>query len=103
WLHLHKRNPCRLYEQNSQIAIAAPGYLAEDGAIASRDLFGNEPQPGSKVATLSEHIPCANRSHHRAGDDRADAGHAHQPLATGILACDRFNLIREHLDPLVEP
>src|SRR5579863_2555486 len=102
-LHLHKHDPCRLHEQNPQVAIATPGYLAEDGAVPSRDLFGNEPQPGGKVATLGENISCANRSHHRAGDDRADAGYAHQPLATGILARDGFDFVRQTLDPLVEP
>src|SRR5450759_4776720 len=30
-------------------------------------------------------------------------GYAHQPLATGILARDRFNLVRKSLDPLIEP
>src|ERR1700722_16451957 len=40
-LHLHERDPCRLYEQNPQITIAAPGYFTKDGAISSRDLLGN--------------------------------------------------------------
>jgi len=31
-----------------------------------------------------------NRSHRRAGDDRPDSGHAHQPLTTGSLARHRF-------------
>ncbi len=30
----------RLHEQNPQAAIAAPGYLAEDGSVPGRDLFG---------------------------------------------------------------
>jgi tetratricopeptide (TPR) repeat protein len=102
-LRLDQHNPRRLHEQNPQVTIATSGYLAEDGTVTGRDLFGNEPQPGGKVATLGEYIPGADRSHHRAGDDRPNIGHARQPLATGILARDRFDLVRQTLDPLVEP
>jgi pimeloyl-ACP methyl ester carboxylesterase len=28
--------------------------------VTGRDLFGGEPQPGGKVATFGEHIPCAD-------------------------------------------
>src|SRR5260221_9182147 len=35
---LDQHNPCRLDEQDTQVAIAALGYLAEDGAVAGRDL-----------------------------------------------------------------
>src|SRR5258707_10926248 len=80
-LRLDQHAPRRLHEQNPQVAIATPGYLAENGAVAGRNLFGNEPQPGGKVATLGEHIACADRGHHHAADDRPNAGHAHQPLA----------------------
>ena len=45
-------DPCRLHEQNPQVAIAALGYLAQDGAVPSRDLFGDEPKPGGKVAAF---------------------------------------------------
>ena len=34
-------------------------------------------EPGAEVAPLREHFAAADRSHHRAGDDRADAGHRH--------------------------
>jgi hypothetical protein len=34
---------------------------------------------------------------------RADAGNAHQPLATGILTRNSLDLARQTLDPLVEP
>ena len=44
-LGLDQHNPCRLHEQDPQVAIAAFGYLAEDGAVAGRDLLGDEPQP----------------------------------------------------------
>jgi hypothetical protein len=33
---LDQHNPCRLDEQDTQVAIAALGYLAEDGAVAGR-------------------------------------------------------------------
>src|SRR6266702_4523115 len=89
-----QHNPCRLHKQNPQVAIAAPRDLAEDRAVSRRDLLGHLSEPGGKVATLGEYISCANRSHHRARDDRTNAGHAHQPLATGILARDGFDLVR---------
>ena len=34
--------PGRLHEQNTQVAVTALRYLAEDGAIAGRDLFWHE-------------------------------------------------------------
>jgi hypothetical protein len=48
-------------------------------------------------------IACADGGHHRAGEDRSNAGHAHQPFATGILARDGFDLVRQTFDPLIEP
>ena len=94
-LRLNQHDPCRLYEQDPQVAIATPGYLAQDGAVASRDLFGDKPQPSGKVAAFGEPISSTDRGHHRrAGDDRADAGDADQPLATAILARNRLDLIR---------
>jgi hypothetical protein len=42
-LRLDQHDPRRLHEQNAQIAIASPLYLAEDGTVAGRDLLGNEP------------------------------------------------------------
>ena len=93
-LRLDQHDPCRLNEQNPQVAIATLGYLAQDGAVPSRDLFGDEPKSGGKVATFREDVSSADRGHHRTGDDRADAGHAHQPLASGILARNGFDLAR---------
>src|ERR1700728_1014999 len=93
-LRLDQDNPRRLHEQDAKVAIAALRYLAEDGAVAGRDLLRDEPQPSGKVATFREHISSADRGHRRAGNDRADAGHAHQPLATGVLARNSLDLIR---------
>ena len=93
-LGLDQHDPCRLHEQDTQVAIAAFRYLAEDGAVTGRDLLRDEPEPSSKVAAFGEHISSADRGHHRAGDDRADARHAHQPLATGILARNSLDLAR---------
>src|SRR6266498_178469 len=101
-LGLDQHNPCRLDEQDPQVAIATLRYLAEDRAIPSRDLLGDEPEPSGEVAALGERIPVANRSHHRAGDDRPDPRHAHQPLATGIPAGDGLDLARRALDTLIE-
>src|SRR5262245_13351305 len=89
-----QHDPGGLYEQGAQVAIAALGYLAQDGAVPGGDLPGNESQPGGKVAALGEHIPGTDRCHHRTGDDWPDAGHAHQPLAASILACESVDLTR---------
>ena len=55
-LRFDQHDPCRLYEQDRQIAIAPPGDLAEDRAVSRRDLFGNEPQPCGEVAAFGERI-----------------------------------------------
>src|SRR5262249_15045035 len=101
-LGLDQRNPRRLDEQDPQVAIATLRYLAEDRAIPSRDLPGDEPQPSGEVAALAERIALANRSYHCAGDDRPDPRHAHQPLAAGVPAGDRLDLARQALDALIE-
>src|SRR5262245_43142012 len=56
-LGLDQHNPCRLDEQDTQVAIAAFRYLAEDGAVAGRYLLGDEPQPGGEVAAFRERMP----------------------------------------------
>src|SRR5215813_3670373 len=93
-LGLDQHNPCRLDEQDTQVAIAALGYLAEDGAVAGRDLLGDEPQPGGEVAAFRERIAGADRSYHRAGDDWPNPRHAHQPLTTRVSACKGLDLAR---------
>ena len=40
-LGLDQHNPCGLHEQDTQVATAAFRYLAEDGAVAGRDLLGD--------------------------------------------------------------
>ena len=40
-LPLDQHNPCGLHEQDTQVAIAAFGNLAKDGAVAGRDLLGD--------------------------------------------------------------
>src|SRR6266496_4992067 len=102
-LGLDQHDPRRLDEQDPQVAIATLRYLAEDRAIPSRDLLGDEPQPSGEVAALGKRIPIANRSHHRAGDDRPDPRHAHQPLTTDISVGDGFDLARQGLDARIEP
>src|SRR4029450_6620661 len=78
--------PGGLNEQHAQVSIAAFGYLAKDRAIPRRDLLRDQPQPSREVAALGKRIPGADRRHHRAGDNRPDSRHAHQPLATSIPA-----------------
>src|SRR6185312_2079822 len=75
-LRLDQHHPGSLHEQNAQIAVTALGYLAEDGAVPSRDLLGYETQPGGEVATFRERVASTDRGHHRAGDDWPDARNA---------------------------
>src|SRR4029077_18432918 len=96
-------DPGGLNEQDPQVAIAAFGDLAEDRAVSRRELFGDKTQPSGEVAAFGERIPGADRRHHRAGDDRPDPRHAHQPLATGILARKGSDLARQAFDPLIQP
>ena len=58
------------------MAITSLRYLAEDGAVASRDLLRHEAQPGGEVTAFGERISVADRGHHSAGDNRSDAGNA---------------------------
>jgi len=57
-LRLDQYNPRRLHEQNPQVMIATPGYLAEDGTVPGRDLLWHESQPGGKVAAFGEGGGC---------------------------------------------
>ena len=63
-----------------------------------RSLLRRKPEPGAEVAAFGEHVTGADRGHHRARDDRADAGDRHQPLAVLILAGERFNFAGETFD-----
>src|SRR6266852_2282981 len=74
-----------LHEQRPQVLVAALRDLAEDRAIPSGLLLGHEPQPSAEVASLLEAGAIADRRHHGTRDDRADARHGHQALATLIL------------------
>src|SRR6202048_5296708 len=49
-LYPDQHNPCRLHEQNAQVAIAAPRDFAEDRAVSRRDLLGHQSEPGAEVA-----------------------------------------------------
>src|SRR6266536_6523968 len=80
-LGLDQHNTRCLDEQDPQVAIATLRYLAEDGAIPSRDLLGDEPQPSGEVTPFGERIPSANGGHYRAGDDRPDPRHAGRSTA----------------------
>ncbi len=48
-LRLDQHDPCRLHEQNPQVAIAALGYLAEDRAITGGDLSRNQSKLGGEA------------------------------------------------------
>src|SRR5216684_7446470 len=98
-----QHDPGRLHEQDAQVAIAAPRYLAEDRAVSSRYLLGHQSKPGAEVAAFGEHISSANCGNHRARDDRPHAGHRHQPIACRILMGERRDLGRKALNALVQP
>src|SRR5215471_6356519 len=91
-----------LHEQCPHVFVSALGYLAQDRAIPGRLLLRYQPQPGGKIAPLLEAGAIADRRHDRAGDDRAHARNAHEPLATLVLLCQCFDLARYAGNPLVQ-
>src|SRR5215510_4629025 len=99
---LDQDDPGGLNEQTAQIPIAAPRYAAEDRAVASRYLFRHQPEPGTEVAAFREGITGADRSHHRARDDRANARDRHQPLAAFVLTSQPLDLAGEAFDALIK-
>src|SRR5215475_2711154 len=102
WPDLDQDDPGGLNEQTAQIAIAAPRYAAEDRAVASRYLFRHEPKPSAEVAAFREGIAGADRGHHRARDDRANARDRHQPLTAFVLTSEALDLAGEAFDALIE-
>src|SRR5262245_51076108 len=99
---LDQHDPGGLNEQTAQIAIAALRYAAEDCAVTSRYLFRHQPEPGAEVAAFREGIAGADCGHHRARDNRANARHRHQPLATLVLTSQPLDLAGEAFDALIE-
>src|SRR5215510_6501978 len=102
WPDLDQHDPGSLNKQTAQIAIAAPRYAAEDRAVACRYLFRHQPEPGAEVAAFRESIAGADRGHHRARDDRANARDRHQPLAALVLTSQPLDLAGEVFDALIE-
>jgi hypothetical protein len=49
-LHLDQHYPSRLHEQDAQVSIAALRCLAQDGAIAGRDLLRDQAEPCGPLA-----------------------------------------------------
>src|ERR1700752_3286254 len=99
---LDQHDPGCLNEESAQVAIAAPRYAAEDSPVSRRDLFRDQPEPSAEVAAFGEHLAGADRSHHRARDDRTDAGDRHQSLAVLILMGERSNLAGKALDTHIQ-
>src|SRR5262245_4349763 len=102
WPDLDQHDPGGLNEQTAQITIAALRYAAEDCAVTSRYLFRHQPEPGTEVAAFRESIAGADRGHHRARDDRANARDRHQPLAALVLTSQPLDLAGEAFDALIE-
>ena len=57
-------------------------------------LLRHETQPSGEVTAFGERISIADRGHHSAGDNRPNAGNAHQPDAPGVLLRDGFDIVR---------
>src|ERR1700681_4068154 len=91
-LYPDQHNPCRLHKQNAQVAIAAPGDLADDRAVSRLDLLVHQSEPGAEVAAFGEYVSSADRGHHGARNDRPDARHRHQPRPCLILTGQCFDL-----------
>src|SRR5262249_48959693 len=81
-----QHHPRCLHEQDTQVAIAALGYLAQGGAVAGRDLPWHQPEPGSEIAALGEHFAIADRRHHGARDDWARCRAPSSDARTPVLA-----------------
>jgi hypothetical protein len=70
--------------------------------VSRGDLLRYKPEPVTEVAAFGEHVTGADRGHHRARDDGADAGYRHQPHAVLILTGERFNLVGEAFDARIQ-
>src|SRR6266702_3654516 len=91
-LYPDQHNPCRLHEQNAQLAIATPRDFAKDCAVSRRDLFGHQSRPGAEVAAFGEYVSSADCGHHGARNDWPDARHRHQARTCLILTGQCFDL-----------
>src|SRR6476659_4241438 len=103
WPEPDQYDPGCLHEQRAQIAIAAPGYLAEDGTVSRRYLLWHQSEPGAEVAAFGECSAVADRGDRRTRDDRPDAGHRHQPVACRVPTGQRSDLAGQDFDALIEP
>src|SRR5260370_35786084 len=99
WPDPDQYDPGCLHEQRAQIAIAAPGYLAEDGTVSRRYLLWHQSEPGAEVAAFGECSTVADRGDRRTRDDRPDAGHRHisrshagSPQASAPISLDRTSM-----------
>ena len=97
-----QNNAGALHKQGAQIAVATLCDAAKDRTISRRHLFGHQAEPGRKVAPLRKGSAVADRSHHRACDDRADPWDRHQLPAAVATACQGLDLIRRVFDSLIE-
>ena len=77
----------------SHIAIAAFGYLAEDGAVTGRDLLGDKTQPSGEVAALRERITTPDRSYDCAGDFLLKEPRIRSP--SSVMQCLRLASFRQ--------
>src|SRR6516225_6455224 len=91
-----------LDEEHAQIAISTLGDAAKYRAVTGRHLSRYQTQPGSKVAPFCKGGSVADRSDHRACDDRAYAWNSHQPSTAHVSTSQTSNLIRHPFDPLIE-
>src|SRR5262249_32900028 len=90
-----------LNEQWPQVAVPAFGYAAKDRPTAGRGLFRHDPKPGGEVAAFGEDIALADAGHRGTGDDRADAGHGHQPHGAFIGVRELLDLYRVAFNALI--
>src|SRR5512139_2212638 len=100
WAQEH--DPSHLHEERAKVTVPALGDAAKYGAIAGRDLSWHETKPGAEVAPAAEGRSVTDRGHHGAGDDWANAGHRHQPLASFVIIRQGLDLTGHRVDALVE-
>ena len=102
-LGLDQHHPGRLHEQNSQVAIATPGYFSKDGTVPGRYLFETSPSQAAKSRPLVNTSPAPIAATIALEMIAPDTGNTHQSTTTRVLARDGFDFVRQTLDPLVEP
>jgi hypothetical protein len=89
-------------EQRSQVLVATLRDAHQNLAIATRELPGHKPDPGSEMAAILELGAIADRGDDRRGGLGTDALDLGDALAGRTIAEDAIDLLIEHTNAAVE-